>query len=121
MAAHNELGKAGEDAAVAYLERKGYLIRHRNWHSHHLELDIVAIDGDELVIVEVKTRTTTDYQEPEEAVNATKILRIVRAADAYIRRFELDMEVRFDIVTVVGTDAPFHIEHIEEAFYPPIC
>ena len=57
MAEHNELGKAGENAAVAYLEEHGYLIRHRNWRKGHFELDIVAAKENELVIVEVKTRS----------------------------------------------------------------
>ena len=59
MATHNALGKAGEDAAAAYLERNGYAIRHRNWRKNHLELDIVATKDNEVVIVEVKTRSNT--------------------------------------------------------------
>lgn len=120
MAAHNELGKAGEDAAVDFLESKGYFIRERNWHRHHLELDIVAMKDGELIIVEVKTRSNTLFQEPHEAVDRKKICRLVRAADAYIRIFGLDNPVRFDIITVVGQPGNFHIEHIEEAFYPPM-
>lgn len=118
MAMHNQLGKAGEDAAVAYLERQGYLIRHRNWHKNRLELDIVAVKDGMLVVVEVKTRRTTDHQEPEEAVNWQKVRHIVVAADAYIKHFSLDCPVRFDIVTVVGTEDNFSIHHIEDAFYP---
>lgn len=120
MAKHNALGKAGEDAAVAFLEQKGYSIRHRNWHKNHLELDIVAVKDGELIIVEVKTRTNTNYIEPQDAVNWQKIRHIVVAADAYIKHFCLDMPVRFDIVTVVGQPEKFHIEHIEEAFHPPM-
>ena len=120
MAAHNELGKAGEDAAVAYLEKKGYLIRERNWRLNHLELDIIATKDGELVIVEVKTRRNTDFQLPHEAVDWKKIRHIVHATDAYIKMHSLDAPVRFDIVTVVGEAGNFHIEHIEEAFYPPL-
>ena len=68
MATHNRLGKAGEDAAVAYLERHDYVIRHRNWRKGHLELDIVAAKNNVLVIVEVKTRSNTEVMEPFEAV-----------------------------------------------------
>ena len=57
MAKHNDLGKAGENAAVAYLEQKGYLIRDRNWRKGHFELDIVAAKDNELIVVEVKTRS----------------------------------------------------------------
>ncbi|MDR0939393.1 MAG: YraN family protein [Mediterranea sp.] len=120
MARHNELGKEGEDAAAAYLEKSGYLIRHRNWRHRYFELDIVATHGDELVVIEVKTRSSTDFGNPEEAVTPMKIRRTVRAADTYIKFFGIDMSVRFDIVTVVGTSAPFTIEHIPDAFRPPM-
>ena len=69
MAAHNRLGKEGEDAVAAYLERQGYTILHRNWRKNRLELDIVAMHEVELVVVEVKTRTNTEYKEPQEAVD----------------------------------------------------
>ena len=87
MAAHNRLGKEGEDAVAAYLERKGYTILHRNWRKNRLELDIVATHDGELVVVEVKTRTNTDYKEPQEAVDWRKVRHIVVAADAYIKHF----------------------------------
>ena len=67
MAKHNDLGKAGENAAVAYLEQKGYLIRDRNWRKGHFELDIVAAKDNELIVVEVKTRSNTLFAEPEDA------------------------------------------------------
>lgn len=103
MAAHNRLGKEGEDAVAAYLERKGYTILHRNWRKNRLELDIVATHDGELVVVEVKTRTNTDYKEPQEAVDWRKVRHIVVAADAYIKHFGIDLPVRFDIVTAVAT------------------
>lgn len=120
MAAHNALGKAGEDAAIRYLEQNGYTIRDRNWRKNHLELDIVATKDDFLIIVEVKTRTNNDYIEPQEAVNWQKIRHIVVAADAYIKHFCIDAPIRFDIITVIGEEGAFKIKHIEEAFYPPM-
>lgn len=120
MAAHNELGKEGEETATAYLIKKGYTIRHRNWHCGKKELDIVAEYQHELVVIEVKTRKDKRFGNPEEAVTNTKIRRIVASTDAYIRKFSVDMPVRFDVITLVGEKAPFDIEHIEEAFYPPI-
>lgn len=120
MATHNKLGKEGEDAAAAYLEQKGYVLLHRNWRKNHLELDIVAEKDNELIVAEVKTRTNNSYKEPEEAVDWQKIRRIVIAADAYIKHFDIDNPVRFDIITVMGTPDNFHIEHIENAFYPPL-
>ncbi|QIU92720.1 YraN family protein [Bacteroides faecium] len=121
MAKHNELGKAGEDAAVAYLEQHGYIIRDRNWRKGHFELDIVAAKENELIVVEVKTRSNTQFAEPEDAVDLPKIRRTVRAADTYMKLFQIDASVRFDIITVVGNDnGDFKIEHMKEAFYPPL-
>ena len=109
MAEHNELGKAGETAAVAYLEARGYVIRHRNWRKGHLELDIVAA-----------TRSSNDVMQPEDAVTHQKIKNTVRAADTYIKLFQIDAPVRFDIITAIGRTGNFKIEHIKEAFYPPL-
>lgn len=120
MATHNTLGKKGEDAAVAYLEGKGYALRHRNWRKNHLELDIVAEKDGELVVAEVKTRTNDQYKEPQKTVDWQKIRRIVIAADAYIKHFGIDNPVRFDIITVMGKEGDFRIDHIENAFYPPL-
>ncbi|WP_101544314.1 YraN family protein [Bacteroides cutis] len=120
MALHNLLGKIGEDAAIAYLESNGYTIRDRNWRKNHLELDIVATKDGVLIVVEVKTRSNTDYIEPQDAVNWQKVRRIVIAADAYIKHYNIDAPVRFDIVTAVGKKGDLEIEHIKEAFYPPI-
>lgn len=120
MAAHNTLGKIGEEVAANYLEQHHYQILHRNWRKNHLELDIVASKDKELIIVEVKTRSNTQYKEPQDAVNWQKIRHIVIAADAYIKHFAIDAPIRFDIITIVGEKAPFHIEHIEDAFYSPL-
>ena len=120
MAAHNTLGKTGEDAAVAYLERNGYTINHRNWRKNRLELDIVAVKDGLLIVVEVKTRSNTEYIEPQDAVNWQKVRHIVVAADAYIKHFSIDAPVRFDIITVVDEADAFEIKHIKDAFYPPM-
>ena len=105
---------------MRFLEQKGYTIRHRNWRSGHKELDIVATDGHTLVVAEVKTRRDENFGTPEAAVDNRKIRRIVASTDAYLRLFEIDLPVRFDIVSVVGNEPPFRIEHIENAFLPPI-
>lgn len=120
MAAHNELGKLGEQLAADHLSAAGYLIRHRNWRSGRRELDIVAEKDGTLVVVEVKTRSGTTFGMPEEAVTAGKIRRIVSSADAYLRKFAVDMPVRFDLITVVQEDGVPRLTHIEDAFYPPL-
>lgn len=120
MSEHYDLGRKGEDEAVQYLENKGYYIMHRNWRSGRRELDIVARDGNEVAFVEVKTRRNTNFGRPAEAVDNRKIRRIVASADAYVRKYAVDLPIRFDIITVVGAEPPFEIEHIPDAFLPPI-
>ena len=84
------------------------------------ELDIVAKYNNELIVVEVKSRKDIRFGNPEEAVNDRKIRHIIASTDAYLRKFAIDLPVRFDIITVVGQEAPFQIEHIADAFYSPI-
>lgn len=121
MAPHNEIGKKGEQQAADYLLAQGYAIRHRNWRSGRKELDIVAEKDGRLVVVEVKTRSNSDYGTPLEAVTPLKIRRIVAATDAYLRQFEIDAPVRFDVIALTENDegGPT-LEHIEHAFYPPV-
>ena len=118
MAEHIILGKAGEDAAIAYLEKSNYGIRHRNWRRGHLEIDIVATKDSETVFIEVKTRKNNEYGDPYEAVDSKKAANLMRAADTYIKLYELDGPIRFDILSIVGEEGKFEIEHIKEAFYP---
>ncbi len=118
MAVHNELGKLGEDLAVQYLTDKGYEILERNWRNIHKEIDIIAKEGDDLVIVEVKARQTDEYGEPDIAVTKRKQRMLIAAANAYITRKGLDVETRFDIVSIVFKDGEPVIEHIEDAFLP---
>lgn len=97
-----ELGRRGEDAAAAYLERQGMIIVDRNWRSGRGEIDIVAIDGGELVICEVKTRASTSAGQPEEAVSPAKQRRLVRLAEAYVAATGTPgMSVRFDVLSIV--------------------
>jgi len=120
MAKHNILGKTGETIAADYLKGEGYTIRHCNWRSGHKELDIVAEKDGELVVVEVKTRTSTQFGNPEDAVTDRKIRNIVASTDAYLRLFDIDLPVRFDVITVTGDNGQYHIEHIPEAFFSPV-
>ena len=120
MAEHNELGKDGELAAVAYLKENGYEILHTNWRKGRFELDIVAKTEEELVIVEVKTRSEGSIVDPEDAVTNSKIRNIISAADVYIKLFDIDLPARFDVISVIGKNPHFEIDHIEDAFYPPV-
>lgn len=113
-----ETGKAGEQQALAYLKDLGYAILHCNWRYKNLELDIVAQDGGMLAIVEVKTRKNADFGAPALFVDRRKQKKIIRAAHEYVRHFELEHEVRFDIVAVNNETG--QIEHIKRAYYPDL-
>lgn len=118
MAEHIDFGKQGEEIAVKYLTDKGYEILERNWRNRHKEVDIIAKDGKELVFVEVKTRKSNNYGEPSLAVNKQKQRLLVSAANAYIFGKNLDMDTRFDIISILMKDEDPIIEHIEDAFLP---
>ena len=101
---HIELGKRGERAARAFLERHGLDILEMNWECPAGEVDIVAWDGYALRFVEVKTRRGTGKGFPEEAVNAEKRARYERIAEYYLRDFDkVDIPIFFDIIGIVAT------------------
>ena len=118
MAAHNEFGKQGEELAAQYLIIKGYEILERNWRNIHKEIDIIAKDGEDLVIVEVKTRQTDEYGNPDIAVTRQKQRRLISAANAYLFQNKLDINTRFDIISIIFRGGEPVIEHIEDAFLP---
>lgn len=121
MATHNELGALGEQIAVDYLIERGYQIIERNWSNGHKEIDIIAKDGDTIVIVEVKTRRSTYLVEPEIAVDVYKQRNLIWAANSYVNRNQYDNDVRFDIISIViDRNNEKRIEHIEDAFYPSV-
>ena len=117
MAQHNELGKKGEKQAVYFLKSKGFVILETNWRHEKEEVDIVAKDGNELVIVEVKTRSTDYFGDPEEAVTPSKARRLIHAAEAYVELSDLDMDVRFDVVSIIMRKDKTTIDHIVDAFF----
>lgn len=120
MVSQRDTGGFAERIAEQHLIKLGYKILDKNWYHGHYELDIVARDGDELVIVEVKSRQGLHYEHPSEAVTGAKIKRIVDAADAYIHEKNLDLETRFDIITIVFLNQKFELEHFKDAFYPTL-
>lgn len=121
MARHNEHGQWGEDQAAQYLIGQGHSIRHRNWRHQSLEIDIISVSPrQELVVTEVKTRSDAVFGQPHEAVTPAKVERTVRATQAYMETFDIDLPVRFDIVSITGTAARFDLEHWVDAFRPPL-
>lgn len=121
MAEHNDLGKWGEDEAALYYEDRGYEILERDWKVGKRDIDLIALteDKDTLVFVEVKTRQNNDLQEPEEAVDVKKMRNLAIAANVYVKLHGLDMDVRFDIISVIGKCSCVEsIECFEDAFNP---
>ena len=116
MSEHNNVGREGEDVAASYLMQKGYRIVARNWRYGPKEIDIVARDGETMVFVEVKTRSTLAFELPQEAVTKKKMKNLVEAADAYMLQYNIELEGRFDIVGVLNGNPPKVIEHIVEAW-----
>jgi putative endonuclease len=93
------LGERGEDAAAAYLERIGVTVVERNWRCPQGEIDIVGLDGESVVLCEVKTRRTPAKGNPEEAITAAKRRRYARLAQAYLQESGLTkVTVRFDVI-----------------------
>ena len=117
MAQHNELGKEGEEMAVNYLQKKGYSILERNYRFQKAEVDIIAQLKDTLAIVEVKTRSTADFGNPQDFVKPKQIQRLVSAVHEYVTINNLDVEVRFDIIAIIKENKTVKLEHLENAFY----
>ncbi len=113
------IGKQGEDLATEFLEKQGYRILERNFVHNKKEIDIIAQDKNTIVFVEVKERATDIFGEPFEAVNLRKQKRIINVADSYIRKHNIDLESRFDIISIVKSpNEETKILHIKDAFTP---
>jgi putative endonuclease len=113
-----KLGKKGEDAAAHFLTQKGYKILRRNYRSGRSEIDIIALDGETVVFVEVKTRETDKYGSPEEAVSKAKQRMLLEGAEAYLDTLEDEVESRYDIISVIINQYKTEITHLEDAFWP---
>jgi putative endonuclease len=112
------LGRKGEELAVEFLKKEGYTILEKNWNAGKLEIDIIARKMDMIIFVEVKTRSVNYLATPESAVDSRKQRSIISAADRYLKKNRIDMESRFDIITLVKEKNNFIIDHITNAFYP---
>jgi len=117
MAEHNELGKLGEELAVAFLQENNYVILQKNWTFQKAEIDIIAQKGNTLAIIEVKTRSSIEFGLPQDFVKPKKIQLLVKAVNEYVISNNLEVDVRFDIIAVSKENNEYKIEHIEDAFY----
>lgn len=117
MAQHNDKGNWGENLAVESFVAKGYAILERNWHCGNYEVDVIATRGSRIVFAEVKTRSD-DGEDPLLAVNSRKMRRTVTAANAYIKNYNIDLDVQYDIVTITGSQHDYVLEHHEDVYFP---
>lgn len=120
MSESHDLGKKGEELATELLEKGGFRILFRNWKWGRHEIDIIAENKDVVVFAEVKTRTDDYQMHPVTAVTRDKQKSIILAADGYIKRYNINKESRFDVITVIKKGEQFEIDHIEDAFYPTL-
>ena len=116
-----ELGKKGEEIAALYLLGEGYVVLERNWYWDHKEIDIIAQQGDEIVIVEVKTREGDYFEEPWEAVSTKKIRNLVEVAEAWLIWKKVNLETRFDVISIIFSDETnYTLTHFPNAFNSPV-
>lgn len=113
MPSQHDFGKLGEEKAVEYLEKEGYVVLERNWRSGHKEVDIICTDGELIVVVEVKSRNSPE-EYPGELLGIKKQHNLLYAAEAYLKYKRISKELRFDLVLVTGDR--FEIEHIPDIF-----
>ncbi|MDA3882389.1 MAG: YraN family protein [Bacteroidales bacterium] len=114
------LGLKGEQIAYNYLSKIEYVLLERNWRFKHKEIDLIMMDGDELVIVEVKTRSSTYFERPQDAVNLKKQRLLIQAANAYVEQKDFSGTIRFDVVSIICNGQITDVEHIQDAFYPMV-
>ncbi len=116
MYKNRDIGKIGEQIATKYLEENKYEILKNNFYCKQGEMDIVAKDNNEIVFIEVKTRTNDKFGKPSEAVNYIKQKHLYKVAKYFLYKYNLlDMYIRFDVIEVFIINGKFYINHIKQA------
>jgi putative endonuclease len=113
-----ELGRSGEDIALQYLKKKKYTIAEKGFRFLRGEIDIIALEGDTLVFIEVKTRKSVDFGQPEESITPAKRRQLRRVAQGYLLRKNIqDVECRFDVLSITyDEEKGYTVNHIKDAF-----
>ncbi len=107
-------GQIGEDQATRFLRKNEYKILTRNYHSRFGEIDIIAQKNGSIVFVEVKTRSSTQFGTPREAVNYFKLQKMIKTAHIFMKVYRMTgSPFQFDVIEVIGKEEPFDIEHIK--------
>ena len=118
MSEHINLGKQGEKIAYLFLRKKGYEILATNFRYEKTEIDIICRNGNTIIFVEVKTRSTDAYGSPEEAVDLKKQDKIVHTAERFIEVHDMLGDIRFDVVSIIIDGRKSKVTHIKDAFFP---
>ena len=109
-------GNTGETLAADFLQQKGFEVVVRNYRYKHSEIDLIVKQNNMLVFVEVKTRSSSSYGEPEAFVDSRKASKIIEGAEQYVYENNWNGNIRFDIVSVkIGANS--EIVHFEDAFH----
>lgn len=120
MGKSNELGAWGEEKAARFLRQQGYEILERNYRCPYGEIDLIALDGDFLVFVEVRLRSSFFHGRPEETVDKRKQRKLYATGEWYLQRHPSEKQPRFDVVALYARDGmdtwPLPVKHIKNAF-----
>lgn len=116
MAEHNLLGNQGEKVAQKFLESSGYKILEKNWRFGKYEIDLIARKDHFVAIVEVKTRGSNLFENPEDTVSQQQRKRLIEAADQFLRNYPEDVEARFDIIALRKEKEKWEVKHFEDAY-----
>jgi len=117
MAIQQEIGNKGEKTAENYLLKIGYEILERNFRAKKAEIDIICKHANTLIFVEVKTRTSTKFGNPEEFVNQAKSAKVIEGAEVYMIENNWKGAIRFDIISILVRNDNVDVKHFEDAFY----
>lgn len=118
MKSKQNVGAQGEQLALLFLLGLGYTLLERNYRFHRGEIDLIVQKENTLVVVEVKARKEGTMLSPQQAVTRSKQKHLIRTANAYLQLYQLDVNTRFDIISIIGFGENARIEHLENAFYP---
>jgi putative endonuclease len=118
MTEKQEFGRRGEELALAFYKENQFTILEKNWHLNHLEVDIIAKNDEYIVFCEVKTRSGSTFGEPQQSVTPQKQRNIIRTANYYVLKYQISLEVRFDIISIIFDGDQYKLECIPFAFTP---
>jgi putative endonuclease len=118
MTDKQQFGRRGEELALAFYKDNHYTILERNWQSNHLEVDMIIKNDEHIVFCEVRTRSSDAFLTPQASVTPQKQRNIIRAANHYVLKHRIMLDVRFDIISILFNGEEHTLEHIPFAFMP---